>query len=291
MANAQRAIRIGIIANPQKEGQKLLRNLIDRFKNNAVEFVIEEATAKEIGVTGGVSLGEVAEFADTLVLLGGDGTILYLLRQLNERIKPIAAINTGRLGFMTCATEDEVDKFVESITEQTFSVTERMVLRCCLERPGRDAYECFGLNEVTISRKNSSRVIHVEASVNGLFANRYTGDGLIVSTPTGSTAYSLSAGGPLVEPRASCFIMTPVCPHTLANRPMVLGADNQISLNIPDQRDHLSIMIDGHLIGDITEGATVRVEQAPFHLPLISLPGQNFFGVLHQKLGWTGSTI
>lgn len=291
MADAQKAIRIGIIANPEKSGQRLLKTLIQRFENSTVKFVVEQKSLESLGMVGGASLEETVAFADTLVLLGGDGTILYLLRQLKDKVKPIAAINTGRLGFMTCATEDEVDEFIASMSTGTFVITERMMLRCRLERPGREPYEGFGLNEVTISRKNSSRVIHVEASVNGLFANRYTGDGLIVSTPTGSTAYSLSAGGPLVEPCANCFIMTPVCPHTLANRPMVLGADNQIELCIPVQRDHLSLMIDGHLIGDITEGANVTIERAPFHLPLVSLPGQNFFGVLHQKLGWTGSAI
>lgn len=290
MAKAQK-LRLGIIANPSKPGKDLLCDLLKRFRKKGHELVIEKQTAHTVGESDGVPLHEVVERSDLLVVLGGDGTILYMLRQLVDKIKPIAAINTGTLGFMTCATEEECEKFVDSISDQTYSITERMIVRCVIKVPKEKPVECFGLNEVTISRKNDSRVIHVEATINGLFANRYTGDGLIVATPTGSTAYSLSAGGPLVDPEADCFILTPVCPHTLANRPMILDANSQISLKIPDQRDHLSVMVDGQLISDISDVATIEVERAPFVLPLVLLPGQNFFGVLHQKLGWTGSAI
>ena len=269
----------------------MLRDLLKRFKAKPVEVLVESKTAKDLGISGGIDFRKMAKKSDVLVVLGGDGTILYMLRELKKDIKPIAAINTGTLGFMTCATEDEAKLFVESLGEQTYSVTERTILRCRLKLPGKKGRECIGLNEVTLSRKNDSRVIHVEATVNGFFANRYTGDGLIVATATGSTAYSLSAGGPLVDPGADCFVLTPVCPHTLANRPLILDASSSIELKVPVQRDQLSVMVDGQLISDIGQGAQIRIERAPFTLPLVSLPGQNFFGVLHQKLGWTGSTV
>ena len=290
MAKTQK-LRLGIIANPGKPGKDLLCELTMRFHDENIEFLVEKQTARDFDFPDGKPLEEVAEKSDLLVVLGGDGTILYMLRQLVEKIKPIAAINTGTLGFMTCATEDEVDVFVRSITEQSYLVTDRTIVRCLISRPEEKPFESFGLNEVTLSRKNDSRVIHIEASINGLFANRYTGDGLIISTPTGSTAYSLSAGGPLVEPGANCFILTPICPHTLANRPLVLGADCEIDLQVPVQRDQLSVMVDGQFITDIDTSAKIKIEKAPFCLPLVSLPGQNFYGVLHQKLGWTGSTI
>ncbi|MDF1810561.1 MAG: NAD(+)/NADH kinase [Verrucomicrobiales bacterium] len=283
--------RLGIIANPEKPGKDLLGDLLRRFRAKGIFPLIEEQTAAGVGEKDGLPLEEVAEKSDLLVILGGDGTILYMLRRLADKIKPLAAINTGTLGFMTCATEEECEMFVEAIAEQSYSFTDRMIVRCLINIPGQEPVECFGLNEVTLSRKNDSRVIHVEATINGLFANRYTGDGLIVATPTGSTAYSLSAGGPLVDPGADCFVLTPVCPHTLANRPMILDADSKIELRIPVQRDQLSVMVDGQLISDISEGAFIEVERAPFVLPLASLPEQNFFGVLHQKLGWTGSAI
>lgn len=279
------------MANPEKPGKDLLRELMKQFEERDMDFLVEERIAGDFKMKGGVTLDKLAEQSDLLVVLGGDGTILYMLRELGEAIKPIAAINTGSLGFMTCATEEETTVFVNSLDKANYTVTDRMILRCQIKLPHEQARECFGLNEVTLSRKNDSRVIHVEATVNKLFANRYTGDGIIVSTPTGSTAYSLSAGGPLVEPGAHCFILTPVCPHALANRPLVLDADTSIDLNVPIQRDQLSVMVDGQLISDIDKGARIRIEKASFVLPLVSLPGQNFFGVLHQKLGWTGSSL
>jgi len=283
--------RLGIIANPEKPGRELLNYLIKSLGDRGNELVIEERTARDIGLDNGIPLRQVAERSDLLVVLGGDGTILYMLRNLMENIKPIAAINTGTLGFMTCATEEECERFVDSIAGETFTISDRTIIRCQIKQPNGQPKECFALNEVTLSRESDSRVIHVEATINGLFANRYTGDGLIVSTATGSTAYSLSAGGPLVEPGCNCFVLTPVCPHALANRPMVLSADSKIDLRVPHQRDRLAVMVDGQLISRIVEGAEIKIERAAFFLPLVSLPGQNFFGVLHQKLGWTGSNI
>lgn len=284
-------MRLGIIANPEKPGKHLLKNLLKRFRGKGIELFVEKQTALDAGEVSSLSLHEVAENSDLLVILGGDGTILYMLRQLEKKIKPIAAINTGSLGFMTCATEHESEAFVEAIADGSYSFTDRTIIRCLIKIPDEEPIECFGLNEVTLSRKNDSRVIHVEATIDGLFANRYTGDGLIIATPTGSTAYSLSAGGPLVDPGSDCFVLTPVCPHTLANRPMILDAHSKIDLKIPEQRDQLSVMVDGQLISDITGEAHIEIERADFVMPLASLPGQNFFRVLHQKLGWTGSAI
>ncbi len=283
--------RLGIVANPDKPGKHLLGELIERFEGRGFSLALDSSTARSLDRTDGIPLPDLAAGSDLLVVLGGDGTILWVLRQLKDRVRPIAAINTGTLGFMTCATEDEVAHFVESIATATYRLTDRIVIECIIDLPGREPQICHGLNELTLSRKNESRIIHVEATVDGAFANRYTGDGLIVATPTGSTAYSLSAGGPLVEPSASCFILTPVCPHALANRPMVLDADSRIHLRVPEQRDELSVMVDGELISDIDRGADIRIARAPFVLPLVALPGQSFFGVLHQKLGWKGSTI
>jgi NAD+ kinase len=134
-------------------------------------------------------------------------------------------------------------------------------------------------------------VIHVEALVNGVFANRYTGDGLILSTPTGSTAYSLSAGGPLVAPDANVFVVTPICPHSLANRPLVVDASSRLVFETPRQRDALSLLVDGQLLAVLDEPARVHLRRADFSLPLVSLPHQDFYGVLHRKMGWTGTAI
>lgn len=284
--------RVGIVANPSKEGAKeLLTDLISQLDEKKVEYVFEEETADFIGADSGVNFDSIEEKIDLLLVLGGDGTILWVLRQLKERIKPVAAINTGTLGFLTCATEEESARLIEAIVTGEYETTNRVVIEGHFETGGKIRERFFGLNEVTLCRGVDSRVIHVEAIINDQPANRYTGDGLILATPTGSTAYSLSAGGPLVQPGANVFAVTPICPHTLANRPLVVSADSKIVFEAPEQRDDLALMVDGQLVASITEPATVSMKKADFSLPLISLPGQNFFGVLHQKLGWTGSSI
>lgn len=286
------ALTVGLIMNPLKTGgNALLRDLVLQFNERSVPILIEEEAAEQINAKGGVPLLELADRSDMLIILGGDGTILYNLRKLGNKVKPVAAINTGTLGFLTCATADESRKLVDCLLSGEYSISNRTVISCELTHNGEEPKTFSALNEVTIGRGMNSRVVHVEAHVNGLSANRYTGDGLIIATPTGSTAYSLSAGGPLVEPGANVFIVTPICPHTVANRPLVIGGSSEISLLIPDQRDDLSMTIDGKLVAEIGQEASIEIKMADFQLPLVSLPGQNFFGVLHQKLGWTGTSI
>ena len=137
----------------------------------------------------------------------------------------------------------------------------------------------------------ASRVIHVEAHINDKLANRYTGDGLILSSTTGSTAYSLSAGGPLVQPDANVFVITPICPHSLANRPLVVDASSRILFESPKQRDDLSLLVDGQLVAVLSGNARIHLRRAAFSLTLVSMTDQDFYDVLHQKMGWTGTSI
>ncbi|MEN8714593.1 MAG: NAD(+)/NADH kinase [Verrucomicrobiales bacterium] len=286
------APRVGIVANPSKKGAKeLLSDLIDQLARREVKYVLEKQTAEFIGEEAGTSFADICDKIDLLLVLGGDGTILWVLRQLREKVKPIAAINTGTLGFLTCATEEESSVLIDALVTGDYETTERLVIEGRFETGGKVVNRFVGLNEVTICRGVDSRVIHVEAIINGQSANRYTGDGLILATPTGSTAYSLSAGGPLLQPGANVFAITPICPHTLANRPLVVGADSKVVFEAPEQRDDLALMVDGQLVASVNQPSTISMQKASFCLPLISLPGQNFFGVLHQKLGWTGSAI
>lgn len=286
------APRIAIIANPAKEGaRELLSNLVERFTARKMAPLLDPGAAKLLGNTEGMPLLELAERVDLFVVLGGDGTILWVVRQLQEKIKPIAAINTGTLGFLTCATEEDSDELVEALATGAYVQTDRIMIAGDLQRDGMPTETFVGLNEITLCRSVDARVIHVEAVIDGRVANRYTGDGLILATPTGSTAYSLSAGGPLVQPGSDVFVVTPICPHTLANRPLVVSATSKLLFNVMEQRDDLVLSVDGQLVAHITDLASVKMEKASFSLPLISMPDQNFFGVLNQKLGWTGSSI
>ncbi len=284
--------RIGILANPEKPGAVvLLHDLVKRFGAADRSVLLEEESAALAGLPEGVPLAEFGEAVDLIVLLGGDGTLLWAVRELGAGIKPIAAINTGTLGFLTCATEEESAALVEALVSGSYTISERCLIEGELERGGRIEETFCALNEVAICRAVASRVIHIETLVNGVFANRYTGDGLILSTPTGSTAYSLSAGGPLVSPDANVFVVTPICPHSLADRPLVVDASSQLVFETPRQRDDLSLLVDGHPLAVLKEPARVYLRKAGFVLPLISLPQQDFYSVLHRKMGWAGSSI
>jgi NAD+ kinase len=284
--------RIGIIANPDKPGAgALLSDLVDRLRDGGLSVLLEERTAALVKLPDGVPLDQLSDKIDLLVVLGGDGTILWVLRQMGEKIKPIAAINTGTLGFLTCATAEESGQLVEALVSGAYTLSERLLLAGDLEREGRIEASFVALNEVTLCRAVASRVIHVEAHINDKLANRYTGDGLILSTPTGSTAYSLSAGGPLVQPDANVFVITPICPHSLANRPLVVDASSRIIFESPKQRDDLSLLVDGQLVAVLSDNARVHLRRAAFSLTLVSMSNQDFYDVLHQKMGWTGTSI
>ena len=284
--------RIGIIANPDKPGAgELLLDLVIQLRKGGLTVLLEERTAALVKLPDGVPLDQLSDRIDLLVVLGGDGTILWVLRQMGDRIKPIAAINTGTLGFLTCATAGESGQLVEALVSGSFTLSERLLIAGDLEREGRLEASFVALNEVTLCRAVASRVIHVEAHINDKLANRYTGDGLILSSPTGSTAYSLSAGGPLVQPDANVFVITPICPHSLANRPLVVDASSRILFESPKQRDDLSLLVDGQLVAVLSCNARIHLRRAAFSLTLVSMTDQDFYDVLHQKMGWTGTSI
>lgn len=287
-----KASSIGLISNPGKPGAvALLRDLINQFAAAKRTVKLEVETAALVGRSDGVSLQRLVKEVDLLVVLGGDGTLLWTVRQMGPVMKPVAGINTGTLGFLTCATAEESEALVDAIVHSTYTISERILIEGHCEQDDVEGEPFYALNEVTVCRAVASRVIQVEAKVNGTFANRYGGDGLILSTPTGSTAYSLSSGGPLVAPDADVFVITPICPHSLANRPLVVDAASQIVFEAPPQRDSLSLLVDGLLLAVFDRPARVRLRRADFRLPLISLPGQDFYEVLHRKMDWKGSAI
>lgn len=288
--------RIGLIANPHKEGAgELLRKLIDAFTSQGLSTNIEKVSAGLIGADEGIELSEIGDSSDILVVLGGDGSLLWVLSQLRGKIKPLAGINIGTLGFLSCATGEEYQQLVEVIVGNKFSISDRSILKTSLSKieGGKevDGGEFYGLNEATISRASSSRVIQIEAQVDGRFVNHYSGDGVIVATPTGSTAYSLSAGGPVIDPVAGVFSVTPICPHALANRAIVMSDSSKIELLMSEPRDPLLLSIDGYPVAELETSSKVTIERAEFDLPLISMPDASFYEVLHHKLGWFGSAV
>ena len=243
------------------------------------------------GITGGVGLLEMARDAGVLVVLGGDGTILHIARQLGAELKPLAAVNVGRLGFLTTATTEETGEFVRAILSGNYAISQRRTVEAeFTDHEGRQ-HRQTGLNEAVVSRGAISRMVRLNVTINGTFVNCYSGDGLIISTPTGSTAYSLSAGGPIVNPEAGVFCITPICPHAVANRSVVVNDDAVIELMATGTSEELLLSMDGGPAVSLNKLAPVILRRGPWTVPLVTLPGTSFYGVLRQKLQWNGGSV
>lgn len=283
---------IGIVANIAKpNAATLTRQLAAQFRSGGAHLICEEVTAAHAGESGGRSLAEVADEAAVLVVLGGDGTILHTARQLGSAVKPLAAVNTGRLGFLTTATSDETGDFVSAILGRNYHISRRSTVEATfVDADGRQCCET-GLNEAVVSRGAISRMVRLNVAINGAFVNCYSGDGLIVSTPTGSTAYSLSAGGPIVNPEAGVFCITPICPHAVANRSFVVSDDVSIELMATGTGEELLLNIDGGAPWSLSKEKPVTLRRGQWTVPLVTLPDVSFYGVLRQKLQWNGSSV
>jgi NAD+ kinase len=283
---------IGIVANPTKQdAARHVRELLSAFTTAGAAVFLEDATAAFIDAPPGRPLAELAAIADVIVVLGGDGTILRTARLLGPAVKPLAAVNTGRLGFLTTATEAEIARFVEAILTNDYRISERSVIEASFTcADGRLCTE-GGMNEVTVTRGTFSRLIHLEVRVNGEFLNRYSGDGLIAATPTGSTAYSLSAGGPILNPAANVFCLTPICPHALSNRSFVVNDDVILEIQPMEPIEDVLLNIDGGTAWTLAKDQPVILRKAPWRVPLIAFRDTSFYKVLRDKLGWTGTSV
>lgn len=283
---------IGLVANITKpNAAALTQQLASQFRNGGAQLLCERTTAEAAGMPDGLPLADVAREAGVLVVLGGDGTILHIARQLGSDVKPLAAVNTGRLGFLTTATTGETAKFVHAILHGNYAISHRRTVEAAFtDHEGRQIRQT-GLNEAVVSRGAISRMVRLNVTINGVFVNCYSGDGLIVSTPTGSTAYSLSAGGPIINPEAGVFCITPICPHAVANRSVVVNDDATIELIAAGTSEELLLNIDGGAPVPLNKEAPVVLRRGAWMVPLVTLSGTSFFGVLREKLGWSGSHV
>lgn len=283
---------IGLVANPFKsEAAHHVRSLRQVFTAQGSRVILEEAAAGLLGSADGLPLPEVAAEADIIVVLGGDGTILRTTRLLGAGVKPIAAVNSGHLGFLTTATEREIPRFAAAILAGDYRLSTRSLVEAeFTDRDGVRHTEC-GMNEVTVTRGTFSRLIHLEVKVNGEYLNRYSGDGLIISTPTGSTAYSLSAGGPIISPAAGVFCLTPICPHALSNRSFVVNDDVRVEIMPVEPIDEVLLNVDGGTAWTLNKDQPIVLRKAQWGVPLIAFRENSFYEVLRDKLKWSGSTL
>jgi len=246
------------------------------FENKNIDVVIDAISAKMIGILG-VPFEKMCEEADFLVALGGDGTLISLARRSYKFHKPILGINAGKLGFLTDVNPENIDEFLDKFLKNEYRIDERMVIE--VEFNGSFLY---AFNDVVISKDINSSMIHIDIDTNEAHLNGYYGDGLIISTPTGSTAYNLSAGGPVVYPLTESFILTPICPHSLTQRPLVIPSHFELKADIKE--NFAKLIIDGQEIFDINSKITIK--KAKYPAKLIHRIERNYFDVLREKLNW-----
>ena len=284
--------KIGLVAHTGKQGVgELTKTLRDELERAGLEVLVESDTATVAGLPGGRAIPELGAGADLLVVLGGDGTILHLIGKLGDNIKPVFGINIGALGFLTCANSSAYAEAVECIASGKMVFSERALLEVTVGRSGQQNAIITGLNDVVFSRGEVSRLVRLKTSVNGEALTEFNADGLIVATPTGSTAYSLSAGGPILAPDSGALVITPICPHVLTNRSIIVDEDAVVEIEVTEREYPVFLTVDGREPLRIEMGTRVLVKKSPRVLPLASLPGVSFFGVVRQKLKWSGSNV
>ena len=279
---------IGLIAHTGKPGAaELIKAIADEFAKYSISAIIENDSAALAARKGEGTIREIASKADLLVVLGGDGTILNVTGQLGEAIKPVFGINIGSLGFLTCSNSNAYPEAVEAIAKGKITFSERTLLDVRMTTAGKETNKLIGLNDAVFSRGELSRLIRLRTRVDAEF----NADGLIVATATGSTAYSLSAGGPILAPESGVLVITPICPHVLANRSIIIADDARIEVEATERDYPVFLTVDGREPVRLDTGAVVSMQKAAKCLPLAVMPNVTFFSVVRQKLKWSGSNV
>ncbi|SFV68790.1 NAD kinase [hydrothermal vent metagenome] len=254
-----------------------------KFNARGIKVLLVEHSAKMIGHDRGVEFTKLCRESDFLVSLGGDGTLLSLVRKSYNYHKPVLGINAGTLGFLADVTLDEVDTFLDNLLVGRYRIDDRMMIDGYIQTAdGRKKFYAF--NDVVITRPSISHMVKIDASIDDEWFNTYRGDGLIISTPTGATAYNLAAGGPVMYPLTKAFIMTPVAAHSLTQRPLVLPSDFTINLSSP--KDRVIVMIDGQDDYEMQAGEVLVINGAEIGAKLLHKKERNYFSVLREKLSW-----
>lgn len=278
----------GITSKPNKiEVREIVPPLITWLQRRGVEVLIDRETAVSIASSeAGLGRDELGSRVDLAIVLGGDGTFLATARALEGRPVPILAMNLGGLGFLTVVTRDELYPALEAVLEGSCRTESRVQIEAEVVRLQQCAASFLALNDVVLNKAAIARVLDFDVWVDGVFISTYKSDGLIVSTPTGSTAYSLAAGGPVVAPSVGAFIITPICAHTLTNRPIVLSDTTTIEVAVKSEGEPAYFTVDGQVGVEVHGEDRVRIRKSAKTVEIVQPSNKNYFEVLRQKLKW-----
>jgi NAD+ kinase len=230
---------------------------------------------------------ELAEAADLVIAVGGDGTMLYASRLVAGRDIPLLGINRGRLGFLADITPGEMLRRLDEVLAGDYDEDRRLMLEAVIDKDGEAPRRALALNDVVLQKRDTGRMLDFENWVDGIYVNTHGGDGIVIATPTGSTAYALSGGGPIIHPSLDAITLVPICPHTLSDRPIVIRADSRIEIRVLDRPDtRAEVACDGVPLGELAAGARLRVRAAREQVMLIHPRGHDYFRLLRSKLHW-----
>lgn len=283
--------RVGICLKPaQPQAASSLRGLVKWLAERDIDVLLDEQAAEAVGdaLARGVPRADFGETADLVVVLGGDGTLLAMARALGHARTPILGVNLGTLGFLTEIALDELFAALDRTLRGQHRIEARMRLEVAVIRGGVEASPAarfLALNDAVLTKADLARMIDLETRAGGDLVTAYHADGLIVATPTGSTAYSLSAGGPIVLPELEAVVLTPICPHTLTQRPLVLSHAAEIEI-VVRSREEVQLTIDGQEGSTLARGDAIRVRRSAHPVHIVVSPFRSRFEILRQKLGW-----
>lgn len=278
---------IGILTKPKfAEIKPTLHEVVAWLRARSLVVILDTASAALLGEQGGTQKTELASKADMLLVLGGDGTMLNAARLAGERSIPILGVNLGGLGFLTEVRLENLYPSLERVFANDFVLDERLMLQAHVHRHGETVARGMVLNDVVISKGTLARMIELRISIQGQFVTNLRGDGVIVTTPTGSTAYSLSAGGPIINPAVQSLMVTPICPHTLTHRPLIVPGTAEIEVTLTSKDDGAMATLDGQVGVVMTQGDTVEIKMSEYRTQLIRFPESSYYEVLREKLKW-----
>ncbi len=278
---------VGIFSKPNvTAAAHLVPKAVEWLAARGIETRCDHFTCTYLGSTGGFERDDVPEGCDLVIVMGGDGTLLSAARAIAGREIPLFAVNLGGLGFLTAITKEEMFPELERALSGGHRIGKRKLLHVDVIRDNQSVSHYEALNDVVITKASIARMIDLEAYVDDMFVCSYKADGLIVSTPTGSTAYSLSAGGPIIYPTVGAICITPICPHTLTNRPVIVNSSSVIGVLCRAEDSSGFLTIDGQVGEPLHENDRIECRSSQHDLHLVRPPQQKFFDVLRQKLKW-----
>jgi len=283
---------IGVLANCRKpQASEVLQRLARKATALGIAVLAPPDAVALLPGSNVVPPEELGSKSDAVLAIGGDGTMLSAVRLVSESETPLMGVNLGSLGFMTSVPQENAERALEALAAGTYSVSTRSIATCRLIREGRQLAQLRALNDVVLGWGASSRVVSLTLSIDQEVVTSYICDGLIVSTPTGSTGHAMSAGGPILHPETPAFVISVICPHALSHRPIVVPDRSVITVEVTDAVKKLLLSVDGQEEHNAVRGDQIEVRRSSKSVRFLHLPGYSYFSVLRQKLGWRGSSL